>query len=187
MTPRRPWHAPTYVAPWERSMRDEQERQNAIFDAGAKLADLNAMVSGRGSTNQSPGVVVAGSEADVNDEFSYNQPHWSEADMQIAASKRIREARAYGALQRVATLVSEDHVVMGPKVRDKFEVEALAQKMFCTNCLDARLETRQEREEQHRKLAEVFGPPPNDGLDPVDDRCGTCGAAYGFRQTKVVA
>lgn len=161
----------------ERIRREaEAYKHSAIFDANEQLATAAARMTEHGAPNQCPDIVVAGSEEDLRDEFSFEDLGPD------AAFARVRQARAYGNLRPAQILVDEDYQLLGPKARNEIELGAIAQGVFCWRCGDARLEDPAQRKDAHERLKQVF---PNYEIPPgesVDTCCGTCGAILGLKQ-----
>lgn len=163
--------------PAKKAAQERDERIAAQFAASEARADKAAGLSGDGRTDTSPDIVDRGSEADVNDEFTFDD---SDYDSQRAASKRIRAARAYGNLQPAQYLVKDD-VLIGPKVRDKYELEAVATGVFCWKCCDSQPEDEHIREEKLKRL-ELYAHYVRPTDKRSDELCCTCGAILGLRQ-----
>lgn len=168
--------------PVAKAAQEREERIAAQFAESEQAADAKASLSSDGRTNQSPDVVPRGSEADVKDEFTYDDSHWTESDKKKAAEKRIRAARDYGNLQ-FAQYLTQDDKLLGGKTRDKYEHEAVAIGVFCWKCGDAKLDDPPARRQRY---AEKFVYAFPDYTMPIglshDDICLTCGAILGLRQ-----
>ncbi len=165
--------------------RDPREMARALhmeemadrFEAQSRIVDLRATATLTGAPNQCPEIVEAGSEADVNDEFSQSVG----PDARSSAAKQIREARDYGNL-RPAQYLTRNGVLLGPKTRNVFEQEAVAMGLFCWKCGDSQPEDKHIREERHRILA-TTGYSRNG--NSVDECCCTCGAVLGLREKSI--
>lgn len=154
----------------------ERRRRQEMFDAAHERAHAAALINERGALGQNPEVVLPGSEAHVGMEFSYE----NDADKDRREIKRIREARAYGALQPRQIVDCGDHVEY---VFDgEHPIRAMAEKLFCIRCLQAQPDNMEDAKRLHRRLRESV--PYNyeipDGLSPMD-ACCYCGAILGGR------
>lgn len=157
----------------------EQRRMSAEFDAAEAAADAKAQLDAAGRSDQNVSVVVKGSEEDVLDQFSFVDDEWDESAMRQAAERRLREAKAYGNLQPVGILVDEDGVMQGPKLRDRYEEDAVAKGEFCWRCGDARNDSMPPDEKEARLKMIGWSAPA--GIT-VSDCCATCGAVLGLQQ-----
>jgi len=170
--------------PLEMAILAEQERMSAAFDADAQLAEQRALVGATGAPDQCPRVVEAGSQEDVENEFGFSNPGWTEADQRLNEKKQLREALAYGNI-RPAQILTVNGVLAGPKMRNETELGAIAIGLACWRCGDAQPQERHIREERHVRLRDTF---PNYSIPShltIDDCCCTCGAELGLRETRV--
>lgn len=163
-----------------RALAEEAERRRMSyeFDLAEERADRKAQLDAKGASGSSVAVVVRGSEEDVNDEFSYDDSEYSEENMRQAAAKRIRAAREYGHLQPAAILVDENGVMVGPKTRDKYELEAVAQGVFCWRCSDSQPDHMPDAVKESRLRTIGWSLPAGKTLK---DCCATCGAILGLK------
>jgi hypothetical protein len=164
----------TQLDPIQRLVLAQREQASARLAEAEAKATSAAALRDHGAPDVCPEVVEAGSEEDLEDQFSF------EDGDEAKNISRIRQARAYGNLRPAQYLV-KDNRLLGPKMRNEDELAVVAEGVVCWRCQDFQPEDKHVIVERQRRLAECAGfvlPPDK----KPEECCATCGAILGLKQ-----
>jgi hypothetical protein len=157
--------------------------QDDRFDDEVAKLERKSLLDRENRVDQNVPVVYAGSEEDVEDQYSFEANATDGSYDPDAVYKRIRKARERGYLQPAQILVDfNSNEMIGPKMRTEQEQAVVARGEACWRCFDFQPEMPEEHERLMRRLKDVFPFYRVPSGYKESDMCCYCGAILGIKE-----